>query len=120
MRRNTVLIAVLLPATLVTAQAPPRVWDAAELASFELPLVHKEASPKHVATDYYYRMSVRPVYRSYPIYAPGKEPAGYMKWLEEQEPEIVFDPAKLKSGADWIKAGELVFDAPIGYGASFR
>jgi len=120
MRRNTLLIAVLLAATLVAAQAPPRIWDAAELASFELPLVHKAASPKHVAPDYYYRMPVRPVYKSYPIYAPGKEPAGYMKWLEEQEPEIVFDPAKLKSGADLIKAGELVFDAPIGYGASFR
>jgi len=31
----------------------------------------------------------------------------------------VFDPAKLKTEADWIKAGELVFDAPTGYDSDF-
>src|SRR6202022_4499211 len=35
-----------------------------------------------------------------------------LEWLKQQEPEIVFDAAKLKTEADWIRAGELVFDAP--------
>jgi hypothetical protein len=43
-----------------------------------------------------------------------------MKWLERQEPQIAFDASKLKSKEDWIKAGEIVFDAPIGYGATFK
>ncbi len=64
-------------------------------------------------------MPVRPIYKSYPIYAPGREPPGYLDWLKQQEPEIVpetvFDPAWLKTEADWIKAGELVFDALTTY-----
>ncbi|MBK7597764.1 MAG: hypothetical protein IPJ07_04230 [Acidobacteria bacterium] len=72
-------------------------------------------SPKHVSADYY-RMPVRPIYKSYPVYAPGKEPSGYLDWLKQQEPEILFDAAKLKTEADWIKAGEIVFDAPLGSG----
>lgn len=30
-----------------------------------------------------------------------------------RNPQQAFDPAKLKTEADWIKAGELVFDASI-------
>ena len=60
-------------------------------------------------------MRVRPIYKSYPIYHPSKEPPGYFDWLREREPEIVFDPSRLKSQADWISAGKLVFEAPLGY-----
>ena len=102
------------------AQNVPKVWDEKEFAQFELPLVHREASPKHAAADYYYRMIPRAIYKSYPIYVPWKEPPGYMKSLEEKEPEVVFDSSKLKSSDDWIKAGEIVFDAPIGFGATFK
>jgi hypothetical protein len=98
----------------------PKTWDARELASFELPLVRPERSPQHATPDYYYRLAVRPIYKSYPIYAPGREPAGYMESLERKEPEIAFDASALQSDADWIAAGETVFDAPIGYGATFK
>ncbi|MGH9145938.1 MAG: hypothetical protein ACRD1Q_04465, partial [Vicinamibacterales bacterium] len=89
------------------------------MARFEVPLVHAEASPKHAAPDYYYRIPVRPIYKSYPIYAPGHEPHDYLAWLEAQEPEVLFEASTLRSDAEWIAAGELVFDAPIGFGASF-
>jgi hypothetical protein len=103
------------------AQAPvPRTWDAAELAAFEMPLVNAGASARHVSPDFYYRMPIRPIYKSYPIYEPGREPPGYGAWLEQQEPEIVFDASPPQSDADWIRAGETVFDAPIGYGATFK
>jgi hypothetical protein len=84
-----------------------------------LPLVNRAASPRHVEPDYYYRIPVRPIYRSYPIYAPGYEPAGYLSWLETQEPVVAFDAATFKSDEDWLAAGELVFDSPIGFGATF-
>jgi len=93
----------------------PKTWDDEAVASLEVPLADPRYSPVHVSSDYYYRMPVRPIYRSYPIYAPGKEPPGYLEWLKQQEPEIAFDPAKLKTEEDWIRAGELVFDAPRGY-----
>jgi hypothetical protein len=98
----------------------PRTWDAAELASFELPLVNARASARHVAPDYYYRIPVRAIYKSYPIYEPGREPPGYLEWLGQQQPEVAFDASTLTSDADWIAAGESVFDAPIGYGATFK
>jgi hypothetical protein len=97
----------------------PRTWDDAALASWQLPLATAAASPVYVTSDYYYRIPVRPIYKSYPVYAPGKEPSGYFDWVKKQEPEIVFDPARLRSESDWIKTGELVFDAPIAYGAIF-
>src|SRR5215470_5221879 len=93
----------------------PMTWDDEAVASLEVPLANPRYSPVHVSSDYYYRMQVRPIYKSYPIYAPGKEPAGYLEWLKQQEPEIAFDPTKLKTESDWIRAGELVFDAPRGY-----
>ncbi|MEP7339735.1 MAG: di-heme oxidoredictase family protein [Acidobacteriota bacterium] len=96
----------------------PKVWDDEDMADLELPLADAANSPKHISADYYYRIPVRPIYKSFPAYAPGKEPQGYQDWLKQQEPEVVlFDASKLKTEADWIKAGEMIFDAPIFYNA---
>jgi len=103
------------------APAIPKVWDDREMAGLELPPADPAAAPKQVLADYYYRIPVRPIYKSYPVYAPGKEPAGYQDWLKQQAPEVgVFDVAKLKTEADWIEAGEAIFDAPIFYNAVVR
>ena len=104
------------------AQPPlvPRAWDARAFTSFELPLVNADRSARHATPDYYYRLAVRPIYKSYPIYAPGREPAGYLEWLAQQEPELAFDASKIRTDADWIAAGATVFDAPLGYGATFK
>jgi hypothetical protein len=93
----------------------PKTWDAVALASLEVPHPDPRYSPVAVPVEYYYRVPVRPVYKTYPVYAPGREPARYMDWLREQEPRVIFDPAQLRSQDDWIKAGELVFDAPFGF-----
>lgn len=95
--------------------AVPRTWDDEAVASVELPLASTGVPPEHISSDYYYRIPVRPIYKSYPIYAPGREPRGYFERLNQLEPEIIFDPATLKTEADWITAGELVFDQPGGY-----
>jgi hypothetical protein len=51
------------------------------------------------------------------VYAPGKEPAGYWEWLQEQEPVILWDeghvPPLFRNGSDWISAGASVFEAPV-------
>jgi len=91
----------------------PKTWDDEALASLEVPLTDPSRSPVHVSSEFYYRIPVMKIYKSYPIYAPDKEPPGYLEWLKQQEPqEITPDFAKLKTEADWIKAGEIVFDAP--------
>jgi mono/diheme cytochrome c family protein len=93
----------------------PRVWDEAAIASIEVPLPHPEASPVHLTAQEYYSIPAREVYRSYAVYHPDREPAGYWEWLHQQQPEIVFDAAKLVTKEDWIRAGELVFQEGVDY-----
>ena len=66
----------------------PRMWDDAAIATLEVPLANPIGTPKRVSADYYYKIPVRPIYRFYPLYAPGREPPGYMDWLQHQEPVI--------------------------------
>jgi hypothetical protein len=61
-------------------------------------------------------MPVRPIYQSYPVYHPDHEPPGYVDWLAQREPRMVWDASKLHTREDWIRAGELVFETPIMYG----
>jgi hypothetical protein len=103
-----------------TTPAIPKVWDDAEMATLEVPLAQAAASPKQIPADYYYRIPLRPIYKSYAVYAPGKEPLGYLEWLKQQEPETAFNASELKTEADWIKAGEIVFDSPIFYDTLVR
>jgi hypothetical protein len=75
------------------------------------------ATPVQIPSKYYYGIPVRPIYKSYPVYHPAKEPPGYIDHLKQLEPIIAFDPSTLKSPQDWIRAGELVFDAPSSTGS---
>ena len=52
----------------------PRVWDEQALRDMELPVVVPKYSPRPVSADYYYKIPVRKIYRSYPIYTPGRGP----------------------------------------------
>lgn len=97
----------------------PRTWDDQAIATLELPLADASASPVPVSADYYYRIPVRPIYKTYPVYHPGKEPSGYFERLKELEPEIVrIDSSNVKTENDWIRAGEIVFDTPTDYDIS--
>ena len=77
-------------------------------------------SLRFVSADYYYRIPVRPVYRTYPVYPIDKEPPGYLDKLRQKLPVMEFDTAKLKTREDWIRAGKLVFDSPITFEAPIR
>ena len=66
----------------------------------------------HLPPSFVYSIPPYPIYKTYPIYHPLKEPKGYIDWLSQQEPKVTFDPAKLRTEADWISAGKLVFEAP--------
>ena len=99
--------------------AIPDTWDNARLESLQVPLAHVPASPKHVSREYYMSLPVRPIYKSYDVYRPDLEPKGYLDWLTKLEPEVVWDEKTspgLNTEADWIKAGELVFDSPLAWG----
>ena len=99
--------------------AIPDPWDEARLGSLQVPLAHAAASPKHVPGEYYRSLPVRPIYKSYDVYRPDLEPKGYLEWLQKQEPEVLWDEKtspRLDMEADWLRAGELVFDSSLGWG----
>jgi len=91
----------------------PKTWDTEAIDSFQLQLANPKVSAKLISSAYYYSIPVRPIYKSYDVYRPDREPPGYMDQLKRKEPQIIFDSSKLKSEADWTTAGEMVFDAPI-------
>lgn len=64
-----------------------------------------------MTAEEYYKLKVRPIYRSYPMYVKGREPAGYIESLKQKEPEIIFDASGLHTKEDWIAAGKLVFES---------
>jgi hypothetical protein len=89
----------------------PRAWDDKAVEGLELPLAQRDRSPRYMSADEYYKLKVRPIYRSYPAYAKGQEPLGYLEWLKQREPEIIFDASKLRTREDWVAAGKLVFES---------
>jgi hypothetical protein len=121
MRRTLVMLS--LAATVQAADfhpVIPRTWDDAAMTTLELPNARPKYSLRLVSADYYYRIPVRPIYRTYPVYPIDKEPPGYLEKLRQAQPVVEFDPTKLNSREDWIRAGELVFDAPITFEAPIR
>ena len=116
LRGILLLLAASLAAALAAGDPPfhpdiPKAWDDVAVESMELPLVQRDRSPRYMSSAEYYALKVRPIYRSYPAYAAGREPAGYLDSLKQKDPEILFDPSKLHTKADWIRAGKLVFES---------
>jgi hypothetical protein len=110
--RKAVFAAVLAIAPLFS-QTIPKTWDEAALSASLLPPPVKSAKIQQVPADYYYGMRERVMFRRYPVYASGSEPAGYLQQLAQAEPELTFDPAKLKTEQAWVDAGREVFRYPI-------
>lgn len=109
-----ILFALFLAAA-VGSPGIPRTWKQSDVTTLEVPFANPKYSPLHVSEEEYYRIPVRIIYKSYPVYRPDREPAGYMDWLRHQEPESAFDPTQLKTHQDWVNAGALVFSAPTSY-----
>jgi mono/diheme cytochrome c family protein len=104
-------LAALLAVSAFAADVP-RTWEKSAVETLELPLVDRNYSPVHLDEAAYYRIPERVIYKSYPVYAPGHEPAGYREWLRIVEPAVAFDPSHLSSLDQWAAAGEIVFNAP--------
>lgn len=88
--------------------AIPRLWDEKELTQFRLPLAGLGAPPSLISEEKYYALPESNL-KTYPVYAPDKEPAGYLDWLKNQEPKPLVEISKLKTETDWIAAGREVF-----------
>ncbi len=86
----------------------PKSWQDADLVSYRVPLAGLGTPPKLISESNYYALPEVNV-KTYPVYTPGKEPAGYLDWLKQQAPQPLVDPDRLKTPQDWIAAGREVF-----------
>lgn len=93
----------------------PKIWDEKALADLELPPPNSDITLEHISADYYYQIPIRPLFKSHPVYHPEHEPANYLDSLKQLAPVKLWNRSKLRTKADWIRAGEMVFDAPIDY-----
>jgi len=103
-----VTIAVAYQATRTWRPEIPRVWDESELAGWATPLAGLGEAPTHMSPADYYAIPEQNL-RSYPLYMPDREPAGYWERIQSVGPQPLIEPAKLATQADWIAAGERVF-----------
>ena len=87
----------------------PKIWDSAALATWATPLAGLGLPPSFASESEYYAAPIDNL-RTYPMYHPGREPAGYRDWLKKQGPQRLIEPEKLKTKSDWINAGQRVFE----------
>src|SRR5581483_6940398 len=87
----------------------PKTWDTAALETWATPLAGLNSRPRHVSETEYYRAPIDN-YRTYPVYAPGREPQGYWEMLQKVGPKPLIDRARLRTESDWVAAGQEVFE----------
>jgi mono/diheme cytochrome c family protein len=111
---RTSLLAILLlgAAAPAPAQDPvraPRLWDPGELAGWATPVAGLGVPPAHASAERYYALRVDNL-RTYPVYHPSREPEGYREGLLRKGPQPLIDQAQLRTEADWLAAGQRVFE----------
>ena len=122
-----VLLAVTLGVASVSCSRPssnlvesnlieaPRVWNDRDLAEWANPVAGLNVRPDHFSEAEYYAGPVADWVRTYPVYFPGREPAGYWDQLQSKKPEPLI-AAGPRTEEDWIEAGKRVFeelDVPV-------
>ena len=106
-----VLILFGVIASIASAQPRqiPRTWDEKALLNWATPVAGLNVRPHHLSEKEYYATPADNL-RTYPVYFPDREPAGYWEKLQKLGPQPLIEPAKLKTEADWTAAGKRVFD----------
>ena len=111
MRAIVIGLAMVIASAFLQSQAttPPRAWNDEELRAWATPVAGLNLRPGHFPEAEYYNAPVDNL-RTYPVYYPGREPAGYWEMLQTVGPKPLVEPATLKTNDDWIQAGKRVFE----------
>jgi len=104
-----IYLAMLVASLLGAQPRVPRAWDEKGFAGWQLPIAGQKFTAGHFTEEEYYRAPVENV-RTYPVYAPGREPKGYWDLLNSIGPKPLLEPEKLKTEREWIEAGGRVFE----------
>ena len=102
---------IAVASAVVFAQSPiqaPRIWSDKDLADWATPIAALNVPPTQYSADEYYRIDGDNL-RTYPVYDPRSEPAGYWEGLQQKKPEPLVDVGKIRNAQDWIEAGRRAF-----------
>ena len=105
---SLLLAASVWAAAVAQSTRIPRIWDDAALAEWATPVAGLNVRPSHYSAKEYYALPPDN-YRTYPVYPPDREPAGYWDWLQKQKPQPLVDATTIRNDVDWIAAGERAF-----------
>src|SRR5262245_49630320 len=100
-----VAVLLLLQASTIT---PPKTWEEQELRDWATPIAALSVRPGHFSEAEYLRAPIDDL-RTYPVYYPGREPAGYFEMIRTTGPKPIIEPDSLKTADDWVRAGKRVF-----------
>ena len=87
----------------------PRFWNDRELAEWATPIAALDVRPSHFSEREYYAAPAAEWVRTYPVYFPGREPAGYWEMLRARKPEPLI-ALGARTEAEWIDSGRRVFE----------
>ena len=87
---------------------PPRLWNDRVLSDWATPIAGLNVRPGHYSEEQYYSAPVGEFVRTYPVYFPGREPAGYWEMLRNAKPEPLITSGS-RALIDWVKEGKRVF-----------
>ena len=94
---------------LVAQTRVPRVWDEKGFEGWQLSIAGQNFTAGHFTEEEYYRAPIENV-RTYPVYAPDREPKGYWDLLNSIGPKPLIEPEKIKTDREWVDAGRRVFE----------
>jgi len=87
----------------------PRFWNDRELADWATPVAGLNVRPGHFSERDYYAAPKGEWVRTYPVYYPGREPAGYWEMLQQKKPEPLV-AAGPRTVREWVAAGKVAFE----------
>jgi hypothetical protein len=93
----------------VSPASIPKTWNEVDLADWATPVAGLNVRPTHISPAEYYSQRIDNL-RTYPVYAPGREPNGYWEMLQRVGPKPLIEPETLHGDADWTLAGQRVFE----------
>jgi len=86
----------------------PRCWNDRDLQGWATPVAGLNVRPGHYSEEEYYSAPVGEYVRTYPVYFPGREPAGYWEMIRNQKPEPLIRPGARTREA-WLQEGRRIF-----------
>jgi len=87
----------------------PKIWNEEKLRDWFNPVAGINARPNHYSEAEFYAAPVDDL-RTWPVYHPDYEPAGYLESLRKRGPQTMLKAGEARTRDGWIEAGRRVWE----------